>query len=283
MRIAAACLHRGEEPPVASGNGSGTIFFSGCTLRCSFCQNCQLSRGGMGRPVGEDEFADICLSLQEKGAANINLVTGTQFIPSLVSGIETARGRGLVLPVVWNSSGYENKAALELIAPSVDIYLPDLKTLDSSLARRFFKAPDYPQAAREALLFMTSRSDPVFDGDRLLRGTIVRHLVLPGFLGSTRDVLRFYSERLADRALISVMVQYIPITADGTREVPDGRVSEAEYEELLDILEECGIEEGFLQELSQGDEWIPDFSCENPFPADWAVPVWHWRSGFCGV
>jgi len=236
----------------------------------------------MGREVSVDEFADICIALQRSGASNINLVTGTHFIPSIIEGLKLARGKGLSLPVVWNSSGFEDVEALKAIAPFIDVYLPDVKTLDRGIASRFFKAPAYPEAARDAVLFMASRADLQYRGDALVRGTIVRHLVLPGFLESTREVLRFYSERLRDQALISVMVQYIPIVA-GSGDVPVGKVSKAEYEELLEILDDCGIEEGFLQELSADDEWIPDFSCENPFPPEWASPVWHWKSGYCSL
>jgi putative pyruvate formate lyase activating enzyme len=300
LRIASASLHRGEEPPLTGGEkggGSGAIFVSGCSLGCVFCQNRQISSGALGRPVDREEFTRICLALQERGAENINIVTGSHAVPALVEGIAAARkgfaGAALHIPVLWNSSAYELPQTLELLADTVDVFLPDMKTLDRSLAKRFFNAPDYPESAAGAVLKMIKMRSLRFekgrDGtDRLVSGVMVRHLVLPGCLEATLEVLRWFKEYCAGGALLSLMFQYTPMKF---REEPARRgaisparyTSAEEYRAVLEHLEKYGIEEGYCQELVPGNtEWLPDFEKTNPFPSDLSLPVWHWREGFLG-
>ncbi|MDR1411817.1 MAG: radical SAM protein, partial [Spirochaetaceae bacterium] len=163
LRLASASIHRGEEPPITGSGGSGTVFITGCNLGCVFCQNRQISRAEMGRAVSAGEFAAICLALEKKGAGNINLVTGSHAVPALAEGIRAAREQGLSVPVLWNSSAYESPETLALLAGTVDVYLPDLKTLDREIARRFFRAPDYPEQAAAAILYMLeSRGAPEY-------------------------------------------------------------------------------------------------------------------------
>jgi putative pyruvate formate lyase activating enzyme len=272
LRLAAASVHRGEEPPVTGRGGSGTLFVSGCSLRCAFCQNAQISHGGMGRPVDTDTFAAICLALQKRGAENINIVSASHAVPAVVEGVRRAREAGLTIPCLWNSSAYEKAETLETLRGVIDTFLPDLKTLDKSLSSRFFNAPDYPRYAKEAILKMI---DMARDKNKVL----IRHLVLPGFLESTRDVLRWFAENARDRAGLSLMTQYTPpVKAEN---VPARFLNEDEYYTALSWLEEFGIEDGFYQELETGDEWLPDFGRENPFSSELSVPVWHWRNGFC--
>ena len=269
MRAAWAGLHFGEEPPVTGSGGSGTIFFTGCTLRCRYCQNDQLSRSGMGAELSPEELARLMLRLQAEGAENINLVTGSQFAPGIAAAAGLARGEGLAIPLLWNSSGYESRATLQLLDPWIGVWLPDCKTLDPGLARSLMGAPDYPEVVREALNFMVEARPLGWEGERLRQGVIVRHLVLPGHLQSTRRVLAWFRERFYGKALLSVMVQYTPnpgSAADAERAVPARRVSAAEYEQVLTWLEELGIEEGFIQEPEPGSEWLPDFSRPDPFP-----------------
>ena len=277
LRLAFAGLHRGEEPPLSGAGGSGTIFVTGCNLGCSFCQNWQISgrsNGGgderLGRVVSDGEFAGICLELQKKGAENINIVTGSHAVPALVRGLNAATAAGLCIPVLWNSSAYESVAALELLGDHIDTWLPDLKTLDSALAAEFFNAPDYPQAATEAILWMMRHS----------RGSvIIRHLILPGRLESTRAALRWFADNAASNARLSLMSQYTPITnVDESRQTPGPSryVGEREYETVIGWLEEFGIDDGFCQELVTGSDWLPDFSRANPFSSALSVPVWHW-------
>ncbi|GHU98211.1 radical SAM protein [Spirochaetia bacterium] len=298
LRIAAASIHRGEEPPITGRGGSGTVFITGCTLGCGFCQNWQVSRNGMGRVVSEGEFVRICLILQERGVENINLVTGSHAVPALVRGIGAARRRGLTIPVLWNSSAYEGPEALSLLRDTVDVYLPDLKTLDSEIARRFFGAPDYPEAAASAIRRMIAMRGELRygPGEVLVSGCIIRHLVLPGFLESTREVLRWFADHAQGRALLSLMTQYTPVHPDGApRDAPpENYLNHEEYDRVLEWLEEFDIEDGFCQELVTDNGWLPDFNRQNPFsaradpspesaaPADTALstPVWHWREGF---
>ena len=295
LRIAFAGIHRGEEPPITGKGGSGTIFISGCNLGCAFCQNFQLSGGGqingMGRAVETGEFAEICIMLQEKGAENINIVTGSHAAPAIVLGIEAARKQGLCIPVLWNSSGYEGVESLEILSDFVDVYLPDLKTLDSDFAARFFNAPDYPEHAAAAILKMmeykkTLVFEPRSGAETMVSGVMVRHLVIPGHLETTRQVLAWFSENCTGsgrggrgngnrRALLSLMTQYTPVKASGA--IPSRYVAKKEYEAVLSMLEELGIDDGFCQELVTGSGWLPDFARPNPFSSELSVPVWHWK------
>jgi putative pyruvate formate lyase activating enzyme len=289
LRAASAVLHRGEEPPISGKGGSGALFISGCNLGCVFCQNRQISQSGenraaaagvcttnnnapLGRIISAGEFAEICLKLQSSGAENINIVTGSHATPAIIAALITAKEAGLHLPVLWNSSAYESPAALELLRDHIDIYLPDLKTLDSGLGARFFSAPGYPRAAAAAILAMLETRKQV----------IIRHLVLPGYLDSTRSVLRWFADNARGRAMLSLMTQYTPIapeTGQAAGGTPARFLSAQEYETVLGWLEEFGIEDGFCQELVTGSDWLPDFNRANPFSAELSVPVWHWRTG----
>jgi putative pyruvate formate lyase activating enzyme len=251
----------------------------------------------MGRAVSAGEFAAICLALEKEGAENINLVTGSHAIPVLAEGIRAAKERGLSIPVLWNSSAYETPQALRLLSGLVDVYLPDLKTLDREVARRFFGAADYPERAVRAILWMLeNRGHPVYrpaqggpdrsaSAETLASGVIIRHLILPGFLDASRGVIRWFAEHARGRALLSLMTQYTPVTpVEGTLmgewEAPRRYVSREEYGQARLWLEEFGIEEGFYQELATDSEWLPDFNRANPFSSELSRPVWHWREGF---
>jgi putative pyruvate formate lyase activating enzyme len=292
LRLAFAGLHRGEEPPLSGKGGSGTVFVSGCNLGCVFCQNRQISGGGqigkhhgrcreqsLGRAVTTDEFTAICLELQKRGAENINIVTGSHAVPAIVQDLSTAKTAGLTIPVLWNSSGYESLETLELLDGHIDTYMPDLKTLDSSLAAKFFNAPDYPQTAFQAILWMIqhrSRQEPC--------QVIIRHLILPGHLESTRAVLRWFADNAQGSALLSLMSQYTPIAETNESghsprgHSPERFLNKREYETVLGWLEEFGIEDGFCQELLTGSDWLPDFNRGNPFSSDLSVAVWHFTN-----
>jgi putative pyruvate formate lyase activating enzyme len=270
LRIACAVLHKGEEPPLVGKGGSGAVFVSGCNLGCAFCQNYQISQGsggkqGLGREVSAEAFAEICLALQEKGAENINIVTGSHAIPAIIKGIAAAKKAGLRIPVLWNSSAYESAEALEMLGAYVDVWLPDLKTLDSEIATSFFNAPDYPAAATAAILKMIGQVYPP-------KKVIVRHLILPDYLESTREVLRWFAENAKRKAQLSLMTQYTPIP--GLLEsAPKRYVSEKDYNTVLEWLREYEIEDGFCQELVTGSDWLPDFTRANPFSSELSVPV----------
>jgi putative pyruvate formate lyase activating enzyme len=291
LRIASASLHSGEEPPLTGGAGSGTIFVTGCNLGCRFCQNMQISRDGLGRVVTAAEFTEICRELERRGAANINIVTGSHAIPAIAEGLKTAQKAGVTLPVLWNSSAYETVETLALLDGGrpenrlVDIWLPDLKTQSRELARHYFAAPDYPETAAKAIRFMFDKAPLEWEStpfeSTLKRGVIIRHLVLPGALDSTRDTLRWFAENARGRALLSLMTQYTPPakTAPHPVEIPERYLSERENAAALAMLDEFGIDDGFIQDLAQDDEWLPDFAREDPFSSTLSVPVWHWKTG----
>jgi len=292
LRIAFAGIHNGEEPSLKGRGGSGTIFLSGCNLGCAFCQCFQISHGrGLfekklishetSRAVDTGEFAEICLTLQEKGAENINIVTGSHAAPAIAKGFEAARLQGLVIPALWNSSGYDGAETLDILENFVDVYMPDLKTLDSSIAAKFSNAPDYPEHAAAAILKMMEYRELRFDqNDVMLSGVIIRHLIIPGFLENTRQVLKWFAENCIGRAQISLMTQYTPAKIPGNKTtIPERLVSNEEYEEVFSILDEFGIYDGFCQELTSDTIWLPDFNRPNPFPPGISEPVWHWANG----
>jgi putative pyruvate formate lyase activating enzyme len=285
LRIGAAVIHKGEEPPLVGKGGSGTIFVSGCNLKCAFCQNYQISQGEnaneltaagvLGRAVSPQEFADICTALCENGAENINIVTGSHAVPGLIEGFIAMRKAGVQLPILWNSSGYDSLEALELLKDYVDIYLPDLKTLDSKVSAEFFNAPDYPDTATTAILKMIELTDKKYPNNAREK-IIIRHLVLPGYLESTHSVLRWFADNVKNKAMLSLMTQYTPIPGI-KRRMPQNYLSAEEYKTVIKWLEEFKIEDGFCQELVTGSDWLPDFKRTNPFSSELSVPVWHYQ------
>jgi putative pyruvate formate lyase activating enzyme len=237
----------------------------------------------MGRPVSGGEFAAITLALRAAGAENINIVTGSHSIPAIALALDRARAEGLDIPVLWNTSGYEGEAALDLLRDRVDVYLPDLKTLDSRLGERFFRAPDYPEYAGAAILRMLSfQGELTWKGPLLVKGVIIRHLIIPGFLESTRTVIEWFARHAQGRALLSLMTQYTPAVSPASPAVdagPQRRLIREEYAQVMDWLTEFGIDEGFYQEPAAGRDWLPDFNRANPFSSRLSQPVWHWKEG----
>jgi putative pyruvate formate lyase activating enzyme len=279
VRAACACLHFGEEPPITGDTGSGAVFFTGCTLRCSFCQNWQTSARGEGIELSEAELAGIFLRLQHRGARNINVVTGTQFTPGILAALDAARARGLSIPMVWNSSGYETVETVALLAPRTAFFLPDLKTLDTGIARDYLRAADYPSVAAAALRAMSEARPLAWRDGELAEGTIVRHLVLPGRVEATRRVLEWFRDNLAGRAFISLMFQYTPIPGRPLPAPFDRMIRRDEFEEAAGLLEELGIEDGFYQEPVPDGSWLPDFTRPRPFSSELSRMVWHYRDG----
>ena len=248
LRIASASLHMGEEPPVTGRGGSGTIFVTGCSLGCLFCQNWDISHMGVGHVISERELVDNFLYLQKTGAENINLVTPTHAAPVLLSAIKNARKKGLTIPALWNSSAYETIETLELLDGYIDIWLPDLKTLDKTISSEYFNAPDYPQAAEKAILYMLERAE-LRQNSRgvLLSGVMIRHLVLPGHLEASREVLRWFAEHGQGRALLSLLTQYTPNRRTYSKHCPGRQISSDERDILRKWLGEFRIKDGFFQ------------------------------------
>lgn len=267
---ARAALHFWEEPCISGSEGSGAVFFSGCNLRCVFCQNHDIAVGTQGQEITLDRLAQIFLELQTKGANNINLVTPTHYIPQICVAIKQAKEGGLTIPIVYNTGGYEEVSSLKLLDGLVDIYLPDLKYQSADLAGLLSNAPDYFEKATLALREMYRQvGEPVFDPATglLKRGMIVRHLVLPGQIGNSKRVLRWLHDTFGDSIYISIMNQYTPMPQILEKPVlPElaRPVTQEEYQRLLDFAELLGIEKGFLQEGETAKEsFIPPFTGEG--------------------
>lgn len=260
VKIARAAPHYGEEPCISGNRGSGAVFFSGCPLGCVFCQNYKLSRGLEGSEISVERLAEIFTELERSGVHNLNLVTGTQFVPQIIDALEMAKPS---IPVVWNSSGYEKTETIDALAPYVSVWMPDLKYALSEPAKRYSKAPDYPQIAKKAIRRMVELADGCeFDGEgMLLRGVVLRHLVLPGQTENSRRVIRWVDrEFLPGELLFSLMAQYTPCGAAEKYPEINRTLSQEEWDSVLEELDSSGIEDGYVQELSAaGEEQIPSF------------------------
>lgn len=263
VRIARAALHFWEEPVISGEAGSGAVFFTGCNLKCIFCQNASLAASEVGKEVGTEELADIFMKLQKEGAANINLVTASHYVPQVAESIRLARIKGLQIPIVYNTSAYEKVETLKLLEGLVDIYLPDMKYIDGSLAKRYSKASDYPEVAKEAIKEMYRQvGEPVFDETTGLmqKGVIVRHLVMPGAVKNAKDVIDYLHETYGERIFVSLMNQYTPM-----KEFPDEpelnrKVTAREYEKVIRHALDLDIENAFIQEGETAKEsFIPAF------------------------
>jgi len=259
--VAHVMLHHWEEPCLSGTRGSGAVFFGGCNLRCVFCQNHDISVRPVGEPHSPDALADVFLRLQESGAHNVNLVSPTPYSGYIARALTAARDRGLEIPVVYNCNGYETVEALRRLDGLVDVYLPDLKYFDETLARRFSSAPRYFETASAALLEMDRQvGEAVFDQAGLMKkGMLVRHLVLPGHTADSARLLEWLAANLP-RAHLSLLAQYTPVHR--AREFGElaRRLSPLEYEPLVDLCERLGLERGYRQEIEAADEaYIPDF------------------------
>ena len=263
IKIARADLHHWEEPCISGTRGSGTVFFSGCNMKCLFCQNYSISTLGNGMVITEKELADKFLELQEKGAHNINLVTPTHFVPGIIQSLEIAKNRGLTLPVVYNCGGYENTETIEKLKGYVDIYMPDIKYFSDKYALEYSKAPGYFSVATKALKKMYSQvGRAVFDGDGILKkGVIVRHLMLPTLLFDTKKIVDYLFDTYGDNILFSLMSQYTPMDFVKNHPVLGNRINPKHYESMVDYIVCKGMENVYIQDLaSSTDEYIPDFS-----------------------
>lgn len=264
--LARAALHMWEEPCISGEEGSGTVFFSGCSLRCVYCQNYNIAHAKTGKTVSKVRLAEIFLELQEKGANNINLVTPTHYTPEIVWAVKKAREQGLKLPVVYNCSGYEKADTLRMLDGIVDIYLTDFKYMDGEIAKRYSHAPDYPEIAKKALEEMVRQTgDAVFsDNGMMQKGVIVRHLLLPGYLDNAKAVVQYVYDAYGDKVFLSLMNQYTPLPQVEKYPEINRRVTEEEYDELVDFAIEIGVENGFIQEGETAEEsFIPEFNNEG--------------------
>ncbi len=266
LTAARAALHFWEEPCISGTKGSGTVFFSGCNLRCVFCQNHDIALGEKGKPLSPDQLADTFLLLQKKGAHNINLVTPSHFIPQIGYALTKAKTMGLSVPIVYNTSSYEEVSSLKQLEGLVDVYLPDLKYYSSELSTAYSHAPDYFEKACSAIAEMYRQVEaPVFDASGMLqKGVIVRHLLLPGQTKDSKKILRYLHETYKNDIFVSIMNQYTPLPQVAHIPALNRKVSAEEYARVLDFAERIGIEQGFFQEGDVADEsFIPPFDFEG--------------------
>ena len=268
VKVARAALHFWEEPCLSGEAGSGTVFFSYCNLRCRYCQNYEISTNHQGILIGISELADVFLRLQGKGALNINLVTPTHYIPQIREALLLAKRKGLSLPVVYNTSGYEKASSLRLLDGLIDIYLPDFKYFHADTASRLSFAGDYPEWARSALDEMVRQvGEPLFSDEGIMKkGVIVRHLLLPGKEKEGEEILSYLYNRYGDSIFFSIMNQYTPLPQVAGDPELDRHVSKTEYEDLVDHALLLGIENGFTQEgEAAAESFIPSFRGEGVF------------------
>ena len=266
IRAARAALHMWEEPCISGKKGSGAVFFSGCGLRCCFCQNRDIAIGDSGKEITLSRLADIFLELEQKGAANLNLVTGAHYVPQIISALEIAKEKGFGLPVVYNSSGYEKVETLRMLDGYVDVYLPDMKYVDGRLAASFSHAEDYPRRAGAAIAEMVRQTGACqFKQEGYIRkGTIVRHLILPGHTKNSLAVLEYLHKTYGNDIFISVMNQYTPVWKQEKYQELNRKVTRREYEKVLNYAVELGIENGYFQEGETAKEsFIPKFDYEG--------------------
>ena len=266
LKVARAALHFWEEPCISGDAGSGAVFFSGCPLHCVFCQNENIANGTVGKEISVERLAEIFLELQEKGANNINLVTPGHFVPQITKALDLAKQEGLKLPIVYNTSSYETVERLE---GYVDIYLPDFKYMSPVLSKKYSHAPDYAEVVKAAIAEMVRQTGKaVFvNGDEdnlILSGTIVRHLTLPGCMADSMQILKYLHETYGDMIYISIMNQFTPLSNLEKYPELNRRITDEEYETLVDYAIEIGIENGFIQEGDTAEEsFIPAFDCEG--------------------
>ena len=260
--VARASLHMWEEPCISGENGSGTIFFSGCNLRCVYCQNHEISRGMAGKSITVEELSELCLMLQEKGANNINLVTPTHYIYDIRDAVLMAKKVGLTIPVVYNSSGYELMEMIENTGDFIDIFLVDFKYIKEETALRYSKAKDYPEVVKKAIASMVRQTGRCEFDERgiMKKGVIVRHLLLPKHVTEGKEIIKYLYDTYGDSVFISIMNQYTPVSNLTDYPEINRRVTKREYNRLVNYAITLGVENAFIQEGDTAKEsFIPSF------------------------
>ena len=263
VRIALVSLHQWEEPCLVGAKGAGTVFFSYCSLRCVYCQNHAISHGGQGVEVTTERLAEIFLEQQARGAATLDLVTPTHYVPQIIAALDIAKARGLTLPVVYNSSAYENVETIEALRGYVDIYLPDMKYMSAASGKEYSAAADYFAAASAAITRMVEQVGPVqFAADgQLRRGVLVRHMVLPGHRHESMDIVKWLWETFGKTVQVSLMNQYTPMYKAAEHKPLNRRLTTFEYDSVVDYALQLGMENAYIQERrSASAEFVPDFN-----------------------
>ena len=262
VKIALASVHNYEEPCISGKNGSGTIFFSNCNLSCIYCQNYKISQLGKGYELSVEELANIMLKQQEKGVNNINLVTPTMYVYQIIEAIKIARKRGLKIPIIYNTNGYENVKTIQDLNGYVDIYLPDLKYYSNEISKKYSKIDNYFKYATEAIKEMYKQvGSPIFDENGIIKkGLIIRHLVLPNHLQNSKHILKWIKENMPEDTYVSVMAQYFPTYKAKEDNLINRKLNKKEYREIEEFLYTLNLENGYMQELGEHEEeYVPNF------------------------
>ncbi|MDO9465446.1 MAG: radical SAM protein [bacterium] len=265
--VSSAVAHFGEEPPISGTSGSGTIFFSNCNLKCIFCQNYQISQLGMGNKVTTEELADMMLSLQNRGSHNINWVSPTHFLPQILEGLYKAIGKGLKIPIVYNTGGYDSLEIIKLLDGIVDIYLPDMKYSDNPTAEKLSSAPDYPQHNQAAIveMFRQVGNLKVDKSKVAVSGLLIRHLILPDDLAGSYNTLSFLANKISRDVLIGLMSQYHPSHMANKDKRLNRKITGKEYKKIINWAEELGFKNCLIQGMDSSDLFLPDFEKDQPF------------------
>lgn len=262
VKVALASIHKFEEPCISGEKGSGTVFFSNCNLRCIFCQNYKISQLGLGEEISIEELADIFIDEQNKNVENINLVTPTMYVYQIIEAIKIARSKGLYIPIVYNSNGYENVESIKKLKGYIDIYLPDLKYSNDKISYKYSGIKHYFESATAAIKEMYNQvGNPVLDENGIMKkGLIIRHLVLPNNLQNSKDILKWINDNIDKKVFVSIMAQYFPTHKSNQFPEINRKLTKEEYEEIEDYLYSLDLDNGYIQELGEHEEeYVPDF------------------------
>ena len=266
IKVALASIHNFEEPCISGKNGSGTIFFSNCNLRCVYCQNFEISRDGYGKEITVERLADIMIEQQKRGVNNINLVTPTMYVDSIIDAIKLAKSKGLSIPIVYNSSGYEKVETIKKLKGYIDIYLPDFKYATNRLAKRYSGVNNYVDSVIPAISEMINQVGvPKYNELGIMTsGVIIRHMILPNNVLNSKMVLKEIASNFREKALVSVMAQYFPSGDASKYPEINRKITKDELEEVEDYMNKLGIENGYIQELGEHEEeYVPNFDLSN--------------------
>lgn len=262
VKVALSSLHYAEETCISGKNGSGTVFFSNCNLRCIYCQNHEISQTGKGKEITIEELAKIFIDEQTKGAHNINLVTPTMYVPQIIESLKIAKRNGLKLPIIYNTNGYENVETIKMLDGYIDVYLPDFKYYSNELGKKYSGVDNYFNIASNAIKEMINQVGfPEFDEEGMIvKGVIIRHLVLPNHIQNTKNILKWIKDNLPQKVWVSVMAQYFPTYKAKEDELLNRKLRAKEYREIENFLYLLNLENGYLQELEENEEqYVPKF------------------------
>ena len=262
IKIALASIHNYEEPCISGKNGSGTVFFSNCNLNCIYCQNYEISQLGKGKVITIEHLAEIFINQQNKNVNNINLVTPTMYVPQIIEAIKIAREKGLNIPIIYNSNGYENVETIKMLDGYIDVYLPDLKYYSNEISKKYSNVDNYFETAVAAIKEMQKQvGNPVFDENGIIKkGVIIRHLILPNHILNTKNILKYIKENFDDNIYISVMAQYFPTYKAKENDKINRKITKKEYKEVEEYLYCLNLKNGYIQELGEHEEeYVPTF------------------------